>query len=600
MPHAFDSHFDPAAGLLTPVAGTRRASRDRRSRRRRHRKSRGHDIFRADPTPWHLLVAAAFYWATPTALSQLQNTSLSHDLVFSGVVYLMWSGSHAASEHMATVFDLVMSLELSAAGLLVASALLPHERVFAFVHATARRLYRYALAIPLWTLVVAGLARFIADQIFAFGGSVPWDLTRIFAKIEAPLIERIQSSLASPTMSVFASNYYSAIWLAPLVLAGFALAAADRPKTFSSLTVAYVVTAIGVIPLFILFPAFDPWTTNSLYGAVGATTSIQYLAADPVIPALTQINARYHWAAGAAFPSLHVALPLVAALVFRRHRLRSAAWFMGAMAATSMFVVVYLGRNWILSTVAAIPFAFAVAALAARMRLPLVLNPRRAPSLTLRPGEIAAPIDPGVRAVEWYSAMFFLCAFAGVLSQIAWQRTLFDVIGLGAQSGAVVSTSVMLGLVVGLFVGARLCERTVISLPTALCAAQVAVGLFCFVSLPLLHALGRWTMAWGGAAPAILAFVALLPPTILAGALIPLLVMNHVRLHRGVGDAVGRIAFMGALGAAAAAACAALVLLGPLGLRATAQFAGVLNVGIGGLVYVREHRFGAGRSIVKV
>jgi hypothetical protein len=63
-----------------------------------------------------------------------------------------------------------------------------------------------------------------------------------------------------------------------------------------------------------------------------------------------------------------------------------------------------------------------------------------------------------------------------------------------------------------------------------------------------------------------------------------------VRLQRSVGDAVGRIAFMGALGAAAAAACAALLLLGPLGLAATVQFAGVLNVGIGILVYARERR----------
>jgi hypothetical protein len=47
---------------------------------------------------------------------------------------------------------------------------------------------------------------------------------------------------------------------------------------------------------------------------------------------------------------------------------------------------------------------------------------------------------------------------------------------------------------------------------------------------------------------------------------------------------------MGALGAAAASACAALLLLGPLGLSATVQVAGVLNIGIGILVYAREHR----------
>ena len=592
MPHVFDSAINPAPGVLAPPTGARRVSRERGShRRRRHTKeNRFRDVLRADPTSWHLIAAAALYWAAPSIVSQLQRISLPHDMLFSGVVYLMWSGSPVASERMLLVFDAVMTLELAAAGLLVASALLPRERVFAPVHAIARRLYRYAFAIPVWTIVVAGSARFLADQIFALGGVVPWNLTLIFAKIEAPAIERLQHAFASPSMSVFASTYYSAIWLAPVVLAGFLLAAADRPRALSALTIAYVVTAVSAIPLFILFPTFDPWTTNSLYGALGSTTSIRYLAPHPVIPALTQINARYHWAAGSAFPSLHVAFPLVAAIVLRRHRLRWASWFMTAMAATSMFVVVFLGRNWIFSALAAIPFALTTTAVSAGFRLTFVLDPRREREWALRPDEIALPVDPNARAVEWYSAMFFLCAFAGVLSQIAWQRTLFDVIGLGAASGALVAVAVMFGLGIGLFVGARLSRRPLISLPSALCAAQVAVGSFCFVSMPLLHALGRSTVDWGFTAAAVLAFVALLPPTVLAGALMPLLVANHLRIHRSVGDAVGRIAFMGALGAAAAAACAALLLLGPLGLGATVQVAGVLDIGIGILVYAREYR----------
>jgi hypothetical protein len=593
MPHAFDSAFHPAPGILTPPTGARPVSRERAPRRRRRhhkKKNRFRDILRADPSPWHLIVAAAFYWVTPSIVAWLQNVSLPHDTVFAGVVYLMWSGSAAASRRMLMVFDAVMTLELTAAGLLVASALLPRERVFAPVHAIARYLYRYAIAVALWTIVVAGSARFLADQVFALGGIVPWNLTPIFAKIEAPAIERLQHALASPSMSVFASTYYSAIWLAPIVLAGFALIAADRPRALSSLIVAYVVTAVSAIPLFILFPTFDPWTTNSAYGAVGTTTSIKYLAPNGVVSALTRINARYHWAAGAAFPSLHVALPFVASLVLRRHRLRWASLFMTAMAATSMFVVVFLGRNWILSTLAAIPFALATSAVSGRLRPNFVLDPRRERNPVLRPGEIALPTDPNAHAVEWYSAMFFLCAFAGMLSQIAWQRTLFDFIGLGAASGALVAVAVMVGLGLGLFIGARFSEKPLISVPSAFCIAQIAVGLFCFVSIPFLHALGRSTMQWGFAAAVILAFVALLPPTALAGALMPLLVANHVRLQRSVGDAVGRIVFMGALGAAAAAACAALVLLGPLGLSATVQVAGVLNVGIGILVYAREHR----------
>jgi hypothetical protein len=577
---------------FTPPTGSHQVPRSRSARRRRHKKTHWfRDLLRVDPTPWHLVVAAAFYWATPLTLSRLQNVSLPHDMLFSGVVYLMWSGSHAASERMATLFDVVMTLELAAAALLVTSALLPHERMFALVHAIARRLYRYALAIPLWTLVVGGLARLIADQVFAFGGVVSWDLTGILAKVESPVIERLQHALASPAMSVFASNYYSAVWLSFLVLAGFVLAAADRPRAFSALAIAYAVTAVSAIPLFILFPAFDPWTTNGLYGAAAATTSIRYLFSNPSIPALSEINARYHWSAGAAFPSLHVAFPLVAALVLRKHGLRAASWVMATIAATSMFVVVYLGRNWITSTVAAIPFAFAMVAVSQRVRVSFVLQPRRKRQRVLRPGEIAAPIDPNLRVVEWYSAMFLLSAFAAVLSQIAWQRALFDLIGGGAPTAAIVATAVMLGLGIGFMIGARASERSRFALPSALCATQAAAGIFGFASLPLLHALSRFTTGSGLAAPGIVAFIALLPPSLVAGAMAPMVVMNHVRLQRSVGDAVGRLLFTGALGAAAAAAVAALVLFGPLGLTATVQFAAVLNVGIGVLVYAREHRF---------
>jgi hypothetical protein len=588
MPNPIDRTVNSLPVVLTPPMGTRRVSNGHGSSRRRGKKNGLRDILRVEPTPWHLLVAAALYWATPALLSRLQKVFLPHDMLFSGVVYLMWSGSHTASEIMATAFDMLMALELAAAALLVASALLPRERMFAPAHAVARRLYRYAVAISLWTIVVGGLARFIADQIYALGNVVSWDLTPIFARIEGPVIERLQHAVASPSMSVFASNFYSAIWLTPLILAGFALAAADKPRALCALLVAYLVTAVSAMPLFVVLPAFDPWTTNALYGAIGKT-SIQFLYSSPSIPALSEINARYHWSAGAAFPSLHVAFPLVTALVLRKHRLRWTSWFMVAMAATSMFVVVYLGRNWIVSTLFAIPFAFAIVAVAERIPFNVVLKPRRKPQQVLRPGEIAVPIDPNVRAVEWYSAMFFLCAFAGVLSQISWQRTLFNILGVGTPTAAVVSTSVMVGLGVGFYVGIWISRRPVMPLAAFLSAAQIAVGLFCFGSMPLFQLIGRMTSEWGFALPASLAFFALLPPTIPTGAMVPLLVTDQVRRRQSVGDAVGRLVFMGGLGAAAAAAFAALILLGPLGLTATVQVAGVLNVGIGVLVYSREH-----------
>jgi len=190
----------------------------------------------------HFVVAAALYWAVPSTIARLTALRLPHEDIFSAVVYLMWSGSAVASEQIAPMFAAATMVHLLAASVLVAAALLPRERIFAPVHATGRRLYRYSIALPLWTILASNLARVVADQIYSLAGIVRWDMTPVIARFEAPLIERFQHALASPAMSIFASNFYSAIWLAPIAFAGFLLVAADKPRAMNSLIVAYVLT----------------------------------------------------------------------------------------------------------------------------------------------------------------------------------------------------------------------------------------------------------------------------------------------------------------------------------------------------------------------
>lgn len=539
----------------------------------------------AEPTPAHFAIAAVLYWSVPWLLARLEGIHLPHDRLFSAVLYLMWSGNPEALQRVGSLFMWATWLHLAAAATLLASALLPKERMFAPVHTVGRRLYRYAIALPLWTVLAAHLARLIGNQVYALAGTVSWDLTPAFARLEAPLIEGLQHALASPAMSAFASTFYSAIWLAVMAFAGFVLVAMDRPKAMDSLIVSYVLACVLVLPLLVLLPTFDPWTTNALYGATGVTTQIRYLYPNPSLSLLTQVNTGLHWSAGSAFPSMHVGLPLVIGLMLRKHGMRVLSYVMMGMAATTAFVVVYLGRHWIIDAVAAVPFALGVVALSNRIPMTVIVGPRSAPVAA------AAP-DPAMDGVQWLSAVFFLSGFAALLYQVVWQRTLFGIIGLNIESVTLVVTAFMLGLGTGSLVGGAISRRAAAQLPLLFAAAEVAIGVFGFFSMSVFQYVGHATLAMSSTATATTTFLTLLPPTILMGATLPLLVMHQVRVERNVGEAVGRLYFTNTLGSAAAAGVAALLLLGHLGQEATVQCAAAVNVGVGLLVYARTRRSG--------
>ena len=534
----------------------------------------------------HLVVAAALYWAVPWAVARLTALRLPHEDIFSAVVYLMWSGSAAASEQIAPMFAAATTVHVAAASVLMAAGLLPRDRIFAPVHATARRLYRYSIALPLWTIVASNLARVVADLIYSLVGRVRWDMTPFIARIEAPLIERFQHALASPAMSVFASNFYSAIWLAPIAFAGFLLVAANKSRAMNALVVAYVLTCLCAIPFYVLLPTFDPWTTNALYGGVGVKTGIRYLYANPSVPTLTQINTTLHWAAGSAFPSLHVAFPLVVSLVLRRHAMRWASAFMMLMTLTTMFVIVYLGRHWIVDAIAAVPFAFAVVALGERIPLNFVLDfPPPAPWFTRQRATQAAS-SAVTEAPLWLSSVFFISGFSAVLYVIVWQRALFGIIGSDIESVSLVAAAVSLGLGLGILIAGSIAHRTtVLALPVAL--AEVGIGALGFFSLGLLRLVGGAESDIGAPGIAIMALSILTPAAILLGSALTLLATNRGHTTLIVDSEAGRLSAVGLLGAAIASGLAAFLLLRFVGQDATVQVAATLNIGAGLLLVAR-------------
>jgi hypothetical protein len=182
-----------------------------------------------------------------------------------------------------------------------------------------------------------------------------------------------------------------------------------------------LLAALLAVPVFVLVSAFEPWTTNATYGADALATYIRYLYANASTSTLTRINTKFHWATGAVFPSLHVAVLTGGALVLRRHNLRTMSLVLFGWAAMSGLVAVYLGRHWLTDSLVAIPFALAVVALGKRFPLDVTLRIRRTAKQQLRPGEIAV-IDVSGRSTDWLFSGYYSRQLR-ILSRGARRRT---------------------------------------------------------------------------------------------------------------------------------------------------------------------------------
>src|SRR6185436_20598713 len=156
--------------------------------------------------------------------------------------------------------------------------------------------------------------------------------------------------------------------------------------------------------------------------------------------------------------------------------------------------------------------------------------------------------------------MLFLSGLAAILYQLVWQRSLFTLYGTSSESVTVVVTAFMLGLGMGSLAGGWISERPSVPLPAVFGILELAIGLFGFVSLPFFRWLASWTSTATGFGVGLAATAAVVFPTLLMGATLPLLVAHRVRESRNVGRSVGDLYFVNTLGSATGALLAAVVL----------------------------------------
>jgi predicted membrane-bound spermidine synthase len=174
-------------------------------------------------------------------------------------------------------------------------------------------------------------------------------------------------------------------------------------------------------------------------------------------------------------------------------------------------------------------------------------------------------------------AAFFLSGFAALIYQVVWQRSLFAIFGVNIESVTLVVTAFMLGLGLGSLAGGVVSKRDANALLLWFGTIELAIGSFGVISLDLFQRVGQATLGLPPLLTALATFLLLLPPTLLMGSTLPLLVTFSVMRSRNVGRSVGLLYFVNTLGSACAAFVTVVFLMRVLGQHGSVLTAAALN-----------------------
>lgn len=193
---------------------------------------------------------------------------------------------------------------------------------------------------------------------------------------------------------------------------------------------------------------------------------------------------------------------------------------------------------------------------------------------------------PRRRQIRLLSVLFFFSGMPALVYQIVWQRALFAIYGVNAESVAVIVSAFMLGLGLGSLLGGWLSLRFPRQAITLFGVAELAVALFGLSSLRIFHWAAKYTA--GSSLPSTVVFTLLLliGPTMLMGATLPLLVEHLVRSSGRVGASVATLYFVNTYGSAVACYLCASFLLRDFGQTGSVRIAASINTLVAAAVLV--------------
>lgn len=208
----------------------------------------------------------------------------------------------------------------------------------------------------------------------------------------------------------------------------------------------------------------------------------------------------------------------------------------------------------------------------------------------------AAPTPPpagrAARALV-LAVLFFFSGAAGLVYQVAWSRRLELTFGSTTYSIGTVLAAYMAGLGLGAWAFGRLADRP--GSPVRRYAAlEAGIGVYGLLAPHVLDLIETLYVAAGGQGGAVakagLGLLALLPPTVLMGGTLPVLVRGLIETRGDAQRATGLLYGVNTLGAVAGATLAGLVVVPWIGMDATSRATGVVNLALAGLALALGRR----------
>lgn len=191
--------------------------------------------------------------------------------------------------------------------------------------------------------------------------------------------------------------------------------------------------------------------------------------------------------------------------------------------------------------------------------------------------------------------LFFISGFAALTYQVVWQRALFAIYGINAESVTVVVSAFMLGLGLGSLLGGYVSTLTV-PLVAIFGLAELGTAVFGFFSLRLFHHVAVHTAGVSTFATGILAFALVLVPTVFMGSTLPVLVTYCVRVIPNIGRWTGALYYVNTLGSALACILAGMFTMRLLGESGSVRAAACINAVVGTVALVYHFARGTAAS----